>query len=76
MVAEFVIESMHGKRDAVITNGITELSEKLGRDDGMDEPFWEPSCYSVWWLTMILYFPSFLGTMASAVKLYSLQFSM
>ena len=42
-----MIESMHGKRDAVITNGITELSEKLGRDDGMDEPFWEPSCYSV-----------------------------
>ena len=48
MVAEFVIESMHGKRDAVITNGITGLSEKLGRDDGMDEPFWGPSCYSAW----------------------------
>ena len=46
MVAEFGIESMHGKRDVVITNGITGLSEKLGRDDGMDEPFWGPSCYS------------------------------
>ena len=48
MVAGFVIESIHGKRDAVITNGITGLSEKLGRDDGMDEPFWETSCDSAW----------------------------
>ena len=46
--AGFGIESMHGKRDGVITNGITELSEKLDRDDGMDEHFWGPSCYSAW----------------------------
>ena len=46
MVAGFGIESMHGKRDVVITNWITVLSRKLGRDDGVDEPFWGPSCYS------------------------------
>ena len=48
MMVGFGIESMHGKQDLVITNGITGLSEKLGRDDMMDEPFLGPSCYSAW----------------------------
>ena len=42
MMAGFGIESMHGKQDLVITEGITGLSEKLGRDDWMDEPFGDP----------------------------------
>ena len=46
MMVGFGIESMRWEQDLDITNGITGLSEKLGRDDWMDEPFWGPSCYS------------------------------
>ena len=28
---------------AKLTLGITRLSENLGRDDGIEEPFWRPS---------------------------------
>ena len=43
MMARFGIESMHGVRDAENNDrllGITGLSENLGRDNGIEKPYW------------------------------------
>ena len=39
-MARFGIESMHGMRDNDRLLGITGLGENLGRDNGIEEPYW------------------------------------
>ena len=43
MVARFGIEGMPARLDAKKTLGITGLPEILGRDCGIEEPYWEAS---------------------------------